>query len=74
MNFARKMLNVNLVTEEEWEEEEIFKNKSWFYFLNVLISNRLMSRSDGIGRRDGLKIRWGQTRVGSSPTFGTIKT
>ena len=37
----------------------------------MLISNRLISRSDGIGRRDGLKIRWGQTRVGSSPTFGT---
>src|SRR3954449_7439423 len=24
------------------------------------------------GRRAGLKIRWGNTRVGSSPTFGTI--
>ena len=23
------------------------------------------------GRRAGLKIRWGNTRVGSSPTFGT---
>lgn len=27
--------------------------------------------SDGIGRRDGLKIRWQQCRVGSSPTSGT---
>jgi ATP-dependent phosphofructokinase / diphosphate-dependent phosphofructokinase len=27
-------------------------------------------RSGGIGRRAGLKIRWGNTRVGSSPTFG----
>jgi hypothetical protein len=26
----------------------------------------------GYGRRAGLKIRWGNTRVGSSPTFGTI--
>src|SRR4051812_1950557 len=25
------------------------------------------------GRRAGLKIRWGNTRVGSSPTFGTIE-
>jgi hypothetical protein len=24
-----------------------------------------------LGRRTGLKIRWGNTRVGSSPTFGT---
>ncbi len=23
------------------------------------------------GRRDGLKHRWGQPRVGSTPTFGT---
>ena len=23
------------------------------------------------GRRDGLKNRWGQPRVGSTPTFGT---
>src|SRR5690349_181057 len=28
-------------------------------------------RSGGTGRRAGLKIRWGQLRVGSSPTFGT---
>ena len=32
-----------------------------------------MSRSDGIGRRDGLKIRWWRHRVGSSPTTGTNK-
>ena len=30
-------------------------------------------RCDGIGRRDGLKIRWWQHRVGSSPTTGTTK-
>ena len=29
-----------------------------------------MRRSGGTGRRAGLKIRWGQLRVGSSPTFG----
>ena len=28
------------------------------------------SRSGGIGRRSGLKIRRRQKRVGSSPTFG----
>ncbi len=28
-------------------------------------------QSGGIGRRAGLKIQWVQTRVGSSPTFGT---
>ena len=28
-------------------------------------------RYDGIGRRDGLKIRWWRHRVGSSPTTGT---
>src|SRR5436305_8416971 len=30
-----------------------------------------LRRSGGTGRRAGLKIRWGQLRVGSSPTFGT---
>ncbi len=30
-------------------------------------------RCGGIGRRAGLKIRWGQLRVGSTPTTGTIK-
>ena len=29
------------------------------------------SRDGGIGRRAGLKIRWGSPRVGSSPTLGT---
>ena len=29
------------------------------------------SQYHGNGRRTGLKIRWGNTRVGSSPTFGT---
>ena len=33
-----------------------------------------MCRYDGIGRRDGLKIRWWRHRVGSSPTTGTIKS
>src|SRR5205823_337480 len=28
------------------------------------------SRSGGTGRRAGLKIRWAQARVGSTPTFG----
>src|SRR5262249_1461847 len=27
-------------------------------------------RSGGTGRRAGLRFRWGQLRVGSSPTFG----
>ena len=31
----------------------------------------IMCRCDGIGRRDGLKIRWWRHRVGSSPTTGT---
>ena len=31
------------------------------------------SRDGGIGRRAGLKIRWGSPRVGSSPTLGTIQ-
>ena len=30
-------------------------------------------RCVGIGRRDGLKIRWWQHRVGSTPTTGTKK-
>ncbi len=30
-------------------------------------------RCVGTGRRDGLKIRWWQHRVGSSPTTGTIR-
>ncbi len=31
-----------------------------------------MRRSGGIGRHARLKIWWEQSRVGSSPTFGTI--
>ncbi len=31
-----------------------------------------MCRSGGIGRHARLKIWWEQSRVGSSPTFGTI--
>ena len=31
----------------------------------------MICRYDGIGRRDGLKIRWWRHRVGSSPTTGT---
>ena len=31
------------------------------------------SRSGGIGRRAGLKIRRGNTRAGSTPAFGTKK-
>ena len=40
-----------------------------------VVYNILQSRCryDGIGRRDGFKIRWWQHRVGSSPTTGTIK-
>ena len=33
--------------------------------------NEFMSRCDGIGRRDGLKIRWWQHRAGSTPATGT---
>ena len=29
-----------------------------------------VSRDGGIGRRTGLKIRWGKTRAGSSPAPG----
>ena len=35
---------------------------------NMIITLR---RCVGIGRRDGLKIRWWQHRVGSTPTTGT---
>ena len=34
----------------------------------VIISN--IRRDGGIGRRAGLKIRWGKTRAGSSPAPG----
>ena len=37
------------------------------------IIKKLIRRCDGIGRRDGLKIRWWRHRVGSSPTTGTNK-
>ena len=36
-------------------------------------TTHFISRCDGIGRRDGLKIRWQRCRVGSSPTSGTKK-
>ncbi len=38
------------------------------FLLNLLNSN--FGRSGEIGRRVGLKIQWGQPRVGSSPTSG----
>ena len=38
----------------------------------ILYNNVCNRRCDGIGRRDGLKIRWWRHRVGSSPTIGTI--
>ena len=31
----------------------------------------LIRRRGGIGRRNGLKIRWGRPRTGSSPVAGT---
>ena len=42
-------------------------------FLGRILYNIPVStcRCDGIGRRDGLKIRWWRHRVGSSPTTGT---
>ena len=39
----------------------------------MLYNTQAPCRCDGIGRRDGLKIRWWRHRVGSSPTTGTIK-
>ena len=33
---------------------------------------QLSARSGGTGRRAGLKIRWPQGRVGSTPSSGTI--
>ena len=41
----------------------IFKGKVLFY----------ISEYGEIGRHDGLKIRWGKTRTGSSPVTPTIK-
>ena len=32
-----------------------------------------MCRSDGTGRRARFRAVWAQARVGSNPTFGTIK-
>ena len=38
-----------------------------------IIKQQLMIRGHGgIGRRNGLKIRWEKSRVGSSPTVPTI--
>ncbi len=34
-------------------------------------SKSLICRRGGIGRRNGLKIRWGKPRTGSSPVAGT---
>jgi hypothetical protein len=34
-------------------------------------ANPASAQRQADGRRAGLKIRWGNTRVGSSPTFGT---
>src|SRR5215211_4087005 len=43
--------------------------KGFVHWYNVAVPRR----SGGIGRRAGLKIRWVQARVGSSPTSGTAK-
>ena len=40
----------------------------------VCIIKNCNCRCDGIGRRDGLKIRWWRHRVGSSPTTGTTSS
>ena len=40
-------------------------------FPAVMYNKGRIRRYDGIGRRDGLKIRWWRHRVGSSPTTGT---
>ena len=37
----------------------------------IQVTMSYLSRSGGIGRRSGLKIRRRQKRVGSSPTFGS---
>ena len=43
-------------------------------FIKMCAIIKTISRCDGIGRRDGFKIRWWQHRVGSSPTTGTISS
>ena len=37
----------------------------------IMVYNIPACRCDGIGRRDGLKIRWWRHRAGSSPATGT---
>ena len=41
--------------------------------VNLRMLHYSPGRSGGIGRRAGLKIRWGQLRAGSSPASGTMR-
>ncbi len=43
--------------------------KEFFFMYN----KHRTCRCDGIGRRDGLKIRWWRHRAGSSPATGTTE-
>ena len=51
--------------------EEILQKILAYLYVSVYNGLQYSRRYDGIGRRDGLKIRWWQHRVGSSPTTGT---
>src|SRR5204863_6035181 len=53
---------------------EAEEQKSWTRGTDATTGTSTTSRSGGIGRRDGLKIRCSKERVGSSPTFGTVAT
>ena len=52
---------------------KILRNVKYYKFKSAILlhvhENMPMWRN---GRRDGLKIRWGQLHVGSTPTIGTI--
>ena len=54
--------------------EEILQKILAYLYVSVYNGLQYSRRYDGIGRRDGLKIRWWQHRVGSSPTTGTKPT
>ena len=41
--------------------------------IQEIIKHNILWERGGIGRHNGLKIRWPQGRVGSSPTVPTIE-
>ena len=52
---------------------EILQKKTVAIYHTAYYNKQATGRCVGIGRRGGLKIRWANTRAGSTPATGTRK-